>query len=101
MGELANRVKETGRRLLWRFRRSRYERELEEEIAHHLAMSGGDAAAHRRFGNVTSIQEESRSMWTFAVWEQCVQDFRYAVRALSANKLFTAMAADRANRRGG
>jgi predicted permease len=32
-------------------------------------------------------------MWTFALWEQFAQDIRYALRAMLANKLFTAMAA--------
>ncbi len=34
-------MKEGWRRLGWLLRRSRFERELEEEIQHHLAMSGG------------------------------------------------------------
>ncbi len=31
-------------------------------------------------------------MWTFIFWEQLAQDIRYGLRAMAANKLFTAMA---------
>src|SRR5580698_7854107 len=86
-------MKEAWRRLGWLLHRGRFECEFEEEIQHHLAMSGGGSTARRRFGNVTSIKEESRAMWTFALWEQFAQDTRYALRAMLANKLFTAMAA--------
>jgi macrolide transport system ATP-binding/permease protein len=85
-------MKEAWRRLGWLLRRDRFEREFEEEIRHHLALSGGDETARRRFGNITLIKEESRAMWTFAFWEQFAQDIRYGLRAMLANKLFTAMA---------
>jgi predicted permease len=86
-------MKEVWRRLGWLFRRDRFERELEEEIQHHLALSGGGEAGRRRFGNITLIKEDSRAMWTFALWEEFAQDIRYGLRAMLANKLFTAMAA--------
>src|SRR5580698_6862815 len=86
-------MKEAWRRLKWLFRRDSFEREFEEEIQHHLALVGGGDIARRRFGNITSIKEESRAMWTFALWEQFAQDTRYALRAMLAHKLFTAMAA--------
>jgi macrolide transport system ATP-binding/permease protein len=86
--------------LLRRFRfllhRADYERDLEEEMRHHLALLEEDgrpvAAARRQFGNVTSVKEESRSMWTFTFLEQFVQDLRYALRSMAANPLFTATA---------
>ena len=81
------------RRLRFLFHRDQYERDLEEELRHHLAMlEESGKPAHRQFGNVTYLQEESRSMWTFAFFEQLAQDLRYAVRAMAANKLFTATA---------
>src|SRR5205085_1472302 len=49
-----------------------------------------DAAARRQFGNLTSLKEESRSMWTFVFLEQFAQDVRYALRTMAANPLFTA-----------
>ena len=90
-------MREKLRRLRFFFQRSQFERDLDEEMAHHLSMleSGQHppAAARRKFGNVTSLKEESRSMWTFAFLEQTLQDIRYALRAMAANPLFTATAA--------
>ena len=77
------------RRLSFLFSRARFERELEEEMQHHLAESGDS----RRFGNIALIKEDSRAMWTFTFQEQFAQDIRYGLRAMTANKLFTAMAA--------
>ena len=79
--------------------RDRLERDLAEEMRHHLAMKAANAgesdsaAARRQFGNVTSLKEESRAMWTWTFWEQFAQDLRYALRMMAANPLFTAMAA--------
>src|SRR5260370_26995016 len=84
------------RRIRFLFHRAEYESDLEEEMRHHLALLEEDgragAAAHRQFGNVTSLKEESRSMWTFAILEQISQDFRYAFRNMAATPLFTATA---------
>jgi len=84
------------RRIRFLFHRAQYERELAEEMRHHLAMLEEDgrpgAQARRQFGNVTLLQEESRSMWTFAFFDQFAQDLRYAARAMAANPLFTATA---------
>jgi len=87
------------RELLRRFRhllhRDEFERELEEEMRHHLALSAeqrGDAGASRQFGNITLLREESRSMWTWTIWEQFLQDLRYGLRSMAANPLFTAIA---------
>ena len=84
------------RRIQFLFHRADYERDLEEEMRHHLALlednGRPDAAARRQFGNVTSVKEASRSMWTFAFLEQFVQDVRYALRTMAANPLFTATA---------
>jgi predicted permease len=89
-------IRELLRRLAFLFHRRRYERELEEEMAHHLAMieqDRGRESARKQFGNVTSLSEESRDMWTFRVFEQAAQDLRYALRAMAASPLFTATAA--------
>jgi predicted permease len=83
-------------RIRFLFHRADYERDLEEEMRHHLALleddGRPDAAARRQFGNVASVKEESRSMWTFALLEQFAQDLRYALRTMAANPLFTATA---------
>ena len=89
-------MNELWRRLQWFLHRNRHQRELEEEIYFHLALKarqhGGIEAAHRHFGNVTLIKEDSRRMWIGTFAEQFAQDIRYGLRAMSANKLFTTMA---------
>ena len=90
-------MRELLRRLRFLFHRADYERELDEELAQHLAMlkqaGRSHHAAQRQFGNVASLKEESRSMWTFQFLEQAAQDIRYAFRTMAANPLFTATAA--------
>ncbi len=90
-------MRELLRRFEYFFRRAEYERDLDDEMAHHLAMLEEDknlgSAVQKQFGNSTSLKEESRSMWTFAFLEQLAQDIRYALRAMAANPLFTATAA--------
>jgi predicted permease len=83
------------RRLRILFDRARYERDLDEEMAHHLAMleEHRGTGARKQFGNVTFLKEESRSMWSFGFLEQMAQDIRYALRTMAANPLFTATAA--------
>jgi predicted permease len=88
-------MNELWRRLAWFRQRERFESELEEEMRHHLALKAeeqGSAGAAAQFGNVTLLKENSRAMWNFAFLEQLKQDLRYAMRAMAANKLFTAMA---------
>ena len=75
------------RRLRFLLHRGQFERDLDEEMQHHLAMKG-----HQQFGNITLLKEKSRAMWTFTFWEQFIQDIRYGLRAMAANRLFTAMA---------
>ena len=89
-------MRELLRRLRHLLHRDEFEMELEEEMRHHLALSaeqrGNAGAANRQFGNVTLLREESRSMWTWTVWEQFLQDLRYGLRSMAANPLFTAIA---------
>src|SRR5437773_156587 len=85
------------RRLWFLLHRAELERDLDEEIRHHLALRaeerGSPEAALRQFGNVTLLKEQSRAMWTWTFWEQLTQDIRYGLRTMAANPLFTAMAA--------
>lgn len=84
------------RRLRWFFHRASFTRELDEEIAHHLAMKaeegGSIASASRQFGNVTFWKEGCRRMWTGLFWEELAQGLRYGLRSLAASKLFSALA---------
>src|SRR5436309_3175666 len=89
-------MKKFFRRLRFLRHRAEFERDLDEEMRHHLALKaeeeGSPEAARRRFGNLTSLKEQSRAMWTWTLWEQLAQDTRYGLRTMAANRLFTAMA---------
>jgi putative ABC transport system permease protein len=82
-------------RALWN--RRRLDRDLEDELAFHLAMStqqtGDPAAARRRFGNSTELKETCRDVWSFAAAEAWWHDFRSALRTLRTNPQVTATAA--------
>jgi predicted permease len=81
-------------RSLWR--RRQLDRDLEDEMAFHIAMnerqSGDPTAARRRLGNTTALKESCRDLWAFARFEAWWQDFRYALRTLRNNPLVTATA---------
>ncbi len=89
-------VKELLRRVDYLLHREKFDRELEEEMRHHLAMSAEDRGsvwdARQRFGNVTWLKEESRSVWIWSFWEEFVQDVRFGLRTMAKNRLFTTMA---------
>jgi len=86
------------------FQREKLDRELEDELAFHLAMreennraagvSAEEAryAAHRQFGNTTSLKERTREMWTFVSLETLLQDLRYSFRMLRKNPACSAIA---------
>ena len=83
-------------------RRRRLNREIDDELAFHLAMreqehvrrGRADAAlaARRQFGNVSVVKEQVRDMWTFPSFESIWRDVRYAVRSLWRSPGFTVVA---------
>jgi predicted permease len=92
------------RKLKWLTQRRRREDELDEELRFHLeedsdeyrarGLAGDQArrAARRDLGNVTFVQESTRAMWTWTFLEQLTQDLRYALRNMTRNRTFTALA---------
>src|SRR5262245_51913437 len=88
-------------RLKMLLRRTRQEQEFQDEIAAHLNMdtkeridTGSDPAearreAHRDFGNVVQISEDTRTAWGWTKAEQWLQDLRYGVRNLLKSPSFT------------
>lgn len=92
------------RRILFRWRRSRLENELAEELEFHRALKedekrraglGVETAAElsrRQMGNMTVAREESRELWSFVAVERLVHDLRHALRMFWRNPGFTALA---------
>lgn len=74
------------RRLLFYFRRRRFEAELDEEMQLHLAMSG-----RRQFGNVTMLKEDAREMWRWNWLDGLVRDVRYGIRQFGRSPGFAAV----------
>jgi putative ABC transport system permease protein len=75
--------------------RRRLDRDLDEELAFHLAAraeQSNQAIARRSFGNPTNIKEICRDMWTFQGFESVLHDAAYAVRALRKSPGFAAVA---------
>jgi len=95
---------ELGRRLSMLFRRSQFDRDLEEEMRLHrelreqeqieagVAPEEARYAARRRFGNDLVLREESREMWGWNWLEHFVQDIRFGLRMLARNPGFTTVA---------
>jgi putative ABC transport system permease protein len=86
------------------FGRARRDRDLQDELAFHLAMRQAEhehagtrpdearRAAHRQFGNVTSLKEQTTDMWRFPSFESLLQDVRYAIRSLIRTPAFSIVA---------
>jgi predicted permease len=89
-----NKIHELLRRLRMLFCRKQFHADLEEEMRLHLELrereqteagvlsSESRRAAFRRFGNPTSIKEQSYMAWGWGWLENLVQDVRFALRQL-------------------
>src|SRR5260221_4632713 len=76
---------------------------LREEIELHLAEKAAElqadgmtadrarTEAHRQFGNVGLVREDSREIWMTRFLSELAQDIRYGVRTMAANKAFSAL----------
>ena len=75
-------------------RRRPTEEELERDIADHIAMETEDNmargmspaearyAALRKFGNITRVKEDTRSVWGWTALETWYADVRHALRRM-------------------
>ena len=74
-------IGEVGRRVRRLVRGGQFDRELAEEMRHHLELKaraeGDPGAARRQFGNVTALQERSREAWGWSFLDTTAQDLRY------------------------
>ena len=91
-------------RIVALFTRRRHDRDVDDEVAFHIAMRQADheragmpgdsarLAAQRQFGNVASLKEQTRDMWRFPSFESLVLDTRYAIRGLVKAPAFSIVA---------
>src|SRR5215831_15125003 len=65
---------------------------VEELVADGMPREEARYAARREFGNVGLMEEESRSVWGWPLVEDFLSDFRYGLRTLLHNPVFTVVA---------
>jgi putative ABC transport system permease protein len=65
---------------------------IEELVAGGMSREEAAHAARREFGNVTLVQEDSRTVWRWSWLDQLFSDVRYALRALRRSPAFALVA---------
>ena len=92
------------RRLRYLFRRQASEAEMAEEMCYHLEQRAADLAAdglpateahlaaHRKFGNLASIQEQAREARGWGWLERFLKDLLFAARQLTRSPGFALLA---------
>ena len=68
------------------------EEKVEELVAAGMPRAEAAAAARRQFGNVTIMEEDSRTVWRWLSLENFLADVRYGLRMLRHNPVFTTVA---------
>jgi len=88
-------------RAMWRARQ--LDRDLEDEMAFHLAMreqayrddgeneTAARTLAQRRFGNTLRVRESLREMWRWGAIDRVWQDVRFGLRLAGRQRSFTAI----------
>jgi predicted permease len=76
---------------LWEEMREHIDERTSELIAEGMSPKEAAAAAHREFGNVTLLQEDSREVWRWPSMEDFLADVRYGLRTLRHNLAFSAI----------
>ncbi|HEX2457394.1 MAG TPA: ABC transporter permease, partial [Vicinamibacterales bacterium] len=77
---------ELWRRLQYLTHRSRFDRELREEMAAHQAMKLEDEPS---FGNERRLREDSHDVWGWSWLDRLLQDLTFAQRLLRRSPVFT------------
>ncbi|HUI41107.1 MAG TPA: ABC transporter permease [Terriglobia bacterium] len=97
-------IRELARRVLMLWRGRQFDRDLDDEIRLHrelreqqqIEAGASPEEAHyavsRRFGNATTLKEESRDLWGWTWVERIGQDLRYALRTLTRDRGFALVA---------
>src|SRR5713226_5798961 len=68
------------------------EEKIEELVASGMPRKEAAALARREFGNVTLVEQDSRTVWRWAVIEDFFMDVRFGARMLRKNPGFAAVA---------
>src|SRR5436190_3580352 len=86
---MPDRLGELWRRIWYFLNRSRFERELREEMDAHRAETAASGRPGPRFGNNLRLREEAADEWGWAWLDRLSQDLRFAVRLLRRAPVFT------------